>query len=57
MSCYREYLSGIYGDYMTPPPENCRGAHIVGVTMSRGDFDALCCKHPELREGHPELRG
>ena len=57
MSCYREYLSGIYGDYMTPPPENCRGAHIVGVTMSRGDFDALCREHPELREGHPELRG
>ena len=34
MSCYREYLTGIYGDYMTPPPENCRGAHIGAVSMA-----------------------
>lgn len=56
MSCYREYLSGIYGDYMTPPPENCRGVHVQNVTMSWADFDALCQRHPELRAGHPELQ-
>ncbi len=55
MSCYREYLSGIYGDYMTPPPQNCRGRHISGVTMARADYDDLLRRHPELRAGHPEL--
>lgn len=54
MSCYKEYLSGIYGDYMTPPP-NPKAAHIEGVSMARADYDALCAKYPGLREGHPEL--
>ena len=40
---------------MTPPPENCRGAHIGAVSMARGDFEALCRRHPELRAGHADF--
>ena len=54
MSCYHEYLSGIYGDYMTPP-KGKKPIHIQGVTMSREDFNALCARHPKVRSGHPEL--
>ena len=49
MSCYREYLSGIYGDYMTPPPVKARKVHMDYVTMLKSDYDALCLRHPGFR--------
>lgn len=37
---YDEYLTGIYGDYMTPPPENKRGSHyIIAYKKSETDED------------------
>ncbi|MBQ8973884.1 MAG: LicD family protein [Clostridia bacterium] len=41
MSCWREYLAGIYGDYMTPPPPEERKPHLHYVTMKRADYEAL----------------
>lgn len=38
MSNYDEYLSGIYGDYMTPPPENKRNSHHV-IAYKNDDKD------------------
>jgi len=49
MSCYREYLSGIYRDYMKMPPESKRAIHIEYTTMNRRDYDALCARHSELK--------
>jgi len=48
MSCWEQYLTGIYGDYMTLPPENKRQPHLDYVTMRRADYDALRRKHPHL---------
>ena len=52
MSCWKEYLTGIYGDYMTPPPPEKRQVHMDYVTMRRGDYDDLCRRHPELQNGN-----
>lgn len=49
MSCWKEYLTGIYGDYMKLPPESRRQPHLDYTTMSRADFDAFTDKHPELK--------
>ena len=49
MSCYREYLTGIYGDYMTPPPVKARRIHMDYVTMLKSDYEALCRRHPDLQ--------
>lgn len=48
MSCYKEYLSGIYGDYMTPPPANRRYTHVRGMYMEPDAYRALREKYPEL---------
>ncbi len=48
MSCWQEYLSGIYGDYMQLPPEKDRIPHLDYVTMSRADHQALMARHPGL---------
>lgn len=48
MSCYKTYLTGIYGDYMTPPPPEKRHPHMDYVTMMKTDYAALCRRHPEL---------
>ncbi len=48
MSCYREYLSGIYGDYMTLPPEKDRKTHLNYTTMRTEDYLALVKQHPEI---------
>lgn len=50
MSCWREYLTGIYGDYMQLPPEDKRKPHMDYVTMRRADYEALRNRHPELSE-------
>ena len=31
MSCWDSYLTGIYGDYMTPPPPEKRKTHVMAV--------------------------
>ncbi len=49
MSCWEQYLTGIYGDYMKLPPENKRIPHLDYVTMQRADYDELCARHPELK--------
>lgn len=33
MSCWQEYLEGVYGDYMTPPPVERRVGHLFVATM------------------------
>ena len=30
-NCPDKYLTYCYGDYMTPPPEDKRGGHLVGI--------------------------
>lgn len=37
MPNYDDYLSGIYGDYMTPPPENKRNSHHVIAYKNNDD--------------------
>lgn len=50
MSCWKEYLTGIYGDYMQLPPEDKRKPHLDYVTMLRSDYEALRANHSELAE-------
>ena len=52
MSCWKEYLTGIYGDYMQLPPENKRQPHLDYVTMQRTDYEALCARHLGLDAHH-----
>lgn len=54
MGCWHEYLTGIYGDYMTPPPEHKRYPHLDLAKMGIDDYRALCERHPELAGHHPE---
>lgn len=49
MSCWKEYLSGIYGDYMQLPPEDKRIPHLDYATMSRADHQDLIKRHPNLK--------
>lgn len=49
MSCWKEYLSGIYGDYMQLPPENKRVPHVEYAIMSRTDYQDLMQRHPNLK--------
>ena len=48
MACWKEYLTGIYGDYMQLPPEDKRIPHLDYVTMRRADHEALRARHPHL---------
>ena len=41
MSCWREYLTGIFGDYMRLPPEEERFPHLNYATMKIRDREAL----------------
>ena len=54
MGCWREYLTGIFGDYMTLPPEDRRYPHLDTVKMGLEDYRALIERHPELKGHHPE---
>lgn len=49
MSCWREYLTGIYGDFMKLPPEKDRIPHLDYVTMPRADHLALMERYPNLK--------
>ncbi len=48
MSCWKEYLTGIYGDYMQLPPEDKRIPHLDYATMLRKDHEALRARYPHL---------
>ena len=37
IACYKEYLQGIYGDYMTLPPEEQRVSHQIHVFVKGGE--------------------
>lgn len=39
MSCWHEYLTGIYGDYMKLPPEEKRISHMIDAWIDDGEFD------------------
>lgn len=49
MSCYKEYLTGIYHDYMKLPPVESRKPHLDYVTMTKADYAKVCALHPELK--------
>ena len=40
MSCWKEYLTGIYGDYMQLPPPEQRRPHLDYVTMPKAALEA-----------------
>ena len=50
MSCWNEYLTGIFGDYMTPPPEDMRHTHLQYVTMPKAQLEAVRARHAALAE-------
>ena len=45
---YDRYLSQIYGDYMTPPPEDRRGGHSIGYIDLEKPYREYLKEHPEV---------